>query len=223
MDTHQKAIRPQPRFPRRFDSIFKLLLQRTEWVQWWLDAFASLPEGTAARLTAWPTEWVSDDLTQGRSDKLFLAEGTDGHPQGLVLLECQDRHRGDMGLRLQSYGWAALKCAESNGVRAAAGPQFWVHASVLHVGEHRWPDELGFLGTAELPGGDTVMIRQPVRVVDIHAFPDKNAEFDNPWECIIQLFRTSHALRNLRSSDLVPQNHLADWPSGAWTARAVAG
>ena len=199
------ADHPSPRRPRRFDSIFKLLLQRTEWVRWWLNAFASLPEGTAARLTAWPTEWVSEDLTRGRSDKLFLAEGEDGHPQGLVLLECQERYRSDMGLRLQGYGWAALKSAESNGVEAAAGPRFWVHASVLHVGDHRWPDELGFLGTAELPGSDTVMVRQPVRVVDIHAFPDKDDGFDNPWECIFQLFRVSHILRNLRSPDLVPQ------------------
>ena len=170
-----------------------------------MDAFASLPAETAERLTAWPTEWVSDDLTQGRSDKLFLAEGKDGRPQGLVLLECQDRYRSDMGLRLQSYGWAALKCAEANGVAAAAGPQFWVHASVLHVGDRRWPDELGFLGTAELPGGDTVMIRQPVRVVDIHAFPDKDKGCGNPWECIIQLFRTSHDLRDLRSPSLAPR------------------
>ena len=193
-----------PRRPRRFDSIFKFLLQRTEWVRWWLDAFASLPEEAAARLTAWPTEWVSADLTQGRSDKLFLSEGADGQPQGLVLLECQDRYRDDMGLRLQNYGWAALQCAESNGVEAAAGPQFWVHASVLHVGEHRWPDELGFLGTAALSGGDMVMVRQPVRVVDIHAFPDKDDGFGNPWECMFQLFRASHALRNLRSPDLMP-------------------
>ena len=195
------ADHPSPRRPRRFDSIFKLLLQRTEWVRWWLDAFASLPEGTAARLTAWPTEWVSEDLTQGRSDKLFLAEGEDGRPQGLILLECQDRYRSDMGLRLQGYGWAALKSAEANGVGAAAGPQFWVHASVLHVGDHRWPDELGFLGTAELPGGDTVMVRCPVRVVDIHAFPDQDDGFGNPWECIIQLFRVSHALRETRSPE----------------------
>ena len=195
---------PPPRRARRFDSIFKLLLQRTEWVRWWLDAFASLPEGTAARLTAWPTEWVSADLTQGRSDKLFLAAGADDQPQGLVLLECQDRYRDDMGLRLQGCGWAALQCAEANGVKGAAGPQFWVHASVLHVGEHRWPDELGFLGTAALPGGDTVMVRQPVRVVDIHAFPDTEDGFGNPWECMFQLFRASHALRNLRSPDLMP-------------------
>ena len=156
-------------------------------------------------MIGWHRFWrsVSEDLTQGRSDKLFLAEGEDGHPQGLVLLECQDRYRDDMGLRLQGYGWAALKSAEANGVGAAAGPRFWVHASVLHVGDHRWPDELGFLGTAALPGGDTVMVRQPVRVVDIHAFPDKDAGFDNPWECIIQLFRVSHALRNSRARDRV--------------------
>lgn len=52
MDEISATDRRSPRHRRRFDSIFKLLLQRVEWAHWWLDAFASLPDGLAERLTA---------------------------------------------------------------------------------------------------------------------------------------------------------------------------
>ncbi len=110
-----------------------------------------------------------------------------------------------MGLRLQRYAYAALGTAEANGIEAAAGPGFWVHATVFNVGEHRWPDGYGLLGTAVLPGGDAVMVRESVRVVDIHNFPWMDRAADTPWECIIQLFKISHALRNSRTRDQVAQ------------------
>ena len=196
MDELPTVDQRSPRHRRRFDSIFKLLLQRVEWAHWWLEAFASLPAGQAAQLTAWPTEWISEDLEQSRSDRLFLAGGRNGTIQGLVLLECQDRYVADMGARLQHYAYAALDTAEANGIEAAAGPGCWVHATVFHVGESRWPAGYGLLGTAVLPGGDAVMVREPVRVVDIHDFPELDEAAGTPWECIIQLFKISHALRN---------------------------
>ena len=205
MDKSPTVDQRSPRQRRRFDSIFKLLLQRVEWAHWWLEAFASLPDGQAERLTAWPTEWVSEGLEQSRSDKLFLAGDRDGTIQGLVLLECQDRYQAGMGLRLQRYAYAALDTAEANGIEAAAGPGFWVHATVFNVGEHRWPDGHGLLGTAVLPGGDVVMVREPVRVVDIHDFPEMDGAAGTPWECIIQLFKISHALRNGRTRDQMAQ------------------
>ena len=205
MDETSATDRRSPRHRRRFDSIFKLLLQRVEWAHWWLDAFASLPDGLAEQLTAWPTEWVSEDLGQSRSDKLFLAGGRDGSFQGLVLLECQDRYLANMGMRLQLYAYAALDIAEANGVAAAAGSGFWVHATVFHVGDHPWPVGHGLLGTTALAGGDRVMVREAVRVVDIHNHPDLDTAAASPWECIIQLFRISHALRNSQVVDRTVQ------------------
>ena len=103
MDNPQADDHPEPRSRRPFDGIVKLLLQRKAWRRWWMEGFTSLPEGMLGRLTAWPTEWVSADLKQGRSDTLVLAAGAEGQPEGLILVECQDRYEADMGLRLQAY------------------------------------------------------------------------------------------------------------------------
>ena len=51
-------------------------------------------------------------------------------------------------------------------------------------------------GDVNTAGGRSRVGAGPLRVVDIHAFSDLGDRAGNPWECMIQLFRISHALRD---------------------------